>query len=54
VRAAQAGTGLPWAELYARFVVADASVHVESSPSSVLAYAEPRAKFAHKMQALGV
>src|SRR6188768_319081 len=54
VRAAQAGTGLPWAELYARFVVADASVRVESSPSSVLAYAEPRAKFAHKMQALGV
>ncbi len=54
LRAAHAGAGLSWAELYARFVVTDASVRVESSPDSVLAYAEPRAKFARKMQALGV
>ena len=54
LRAAHAGAGLSWAELYARFVAADASVRVESSPNSVLAYAEPRSKFARKMQALGV
>ena len=54
LRAAHAGSGLSWAELYARFVVADAGVRVESSPNSKLAYEEPRAKFARKMQALGV
>ncbi|HEY3256863.1 MAG TPA: FGGY family carbohydrate kinase [Polyangiaceae bacterium] len=54
LRAAHAGTGLSWAELYARFVVTDSSVRVESSADAVLAYAEPRAKFARKMQALGV
>jgi len=54
LRAAHAGTSLSWAELYARFVVADSSVRVESSPESVRAYAVPRAKFARKMQALGV
>jgi len=54
LRAAQACAGLSWAELYARFVVTDASGGVQSSPSSVVAYAEPRAKFARKMQALGV
>ncbi|HEY0463555.1 MAG TPA: FGGY-family carbohydrate kinase, partial [Polyangiaceae bacterium] len=54
LRAAHAGAGLSWSELYARFVVPDSGVRVESSPESVLAYAEPRAKFARKMQALGV
>jgi len=54
LRAAQAGTRLPWAELYARFVVPDSSARVESSPSGVLAYAGLRANFARKMQALGV
>jgi len=54
LRAAHAGSGLSWAELYARFVVADASVRIESSPDAVSAYSEPRAKFARKMQALGV
>ena len=54
LRAAQACAGLSWAELYARFVVTDASGGVQSSPSSVVAYAGPRAKFARKMQALGV
>jgi len=54
LRAAHAGSKLSWAELYARFVVADGSVRVESSPESVRAYAEPRAKFARKMQQLGV
>ncbi|HYQ00026.1 MAG TPA: FGGY family carbohydrate kinase [Polyangiaceae bacterium] len=54
LRAAHAGSGASWAELYARFVVGDSSGRVESSPDSVSAYAEPRAKFARKMQALGV
>ena len=54
VRAAHAGTGLSWAELYARFVVADSNARVESSADAVRAYSEPRAKFARKMQALGV
>ena len=54
LRAAHAGSGLSWAELYARFAVTDSSVRVESSPESVRAYAEPRAKFARKMQTLGV
>jgi xylulokinase len=54
LRAAHAGTGLSWAELYGRFVVADSSVRVESSANSQLAYVEPRAKFARKMQALGL
>ena len=54
LRAAHAGTSLSWAELYARFVVTEAGSQVESSADAVSAYAGPRAKFASKMQALGV
>ncbi|HET7544298.1 MAG TPA: FGGY family carbohydrate kinase [Polyangiaceae bacterium] len=54
LRAAHAGSNLSWAELYARFVVADSSVQIASSADAVRAYGEPRAKFARKMQALGV
>jgi len=54
LRAAHVGSGLPWAELYARFAVPDSTARVESSPDSVRAYTGPRAKFARKMQALGV
>jgi len=54
LRAAHAGSGLSWAELYARFVAAEPGVQVEPAAEAVRAYAEPRAKFARKMQALGV
>lgn len=54
LRAAQGCAKLSWAELYSQFVVTDSSVRVQSSPAAVQAYAEPRAKFARKMHALGV
>jgi xylulokinase len=48
LRAAQAVEGLPWAELYARFVAPEPNVRVLSAPAS-RAYAELRAKFARKL-----
>ena len=54
LRAAQAALGLPWSELYARFVVPDPGVRIESAPGSALAYRGLRAKFADKSSALGV
>jgi xylulokinase len=50
LRAAQAVTGLPWAELYARFVAPDAGSRVASSPEASGAYGELRAKFADKLR----
>ena len=49
LRAAQAVEGLPWAELYARFVAPDPGVCVASAPGASRAYAELRAKFARKL-----
>ena len=54
LRAAHAVEGLPWAELFARFVVPEPGVRIERTPGSVHAYAALRAKFALKLQALGV
>lgn len=54
LRAAQAIEGLPFARLYARFVVPDPEVRVESRGPAVLAYTEPRAKFASKLRSLGL
>jgi xylulokinase len=54
LRAAQAVEGLPWAELYARFVVPEPGMGLESAPGSALTYRELRAKFADKWRALGV
>ncbi|MEO6603551.1 MAG: FGGY family carbohydrate kinase [Polyangiaceae bacterium] len=54
IRAAQAVEGLPWAELYARFVAPDPGAGLESTPDSAFAYTELRAKFADKWRALGV
>ncbi|HEY1535205.1 MAG TPA: FGGY-family carbohydrate kinase, partial [Polyangiaceae bacterium] len=51
LRAAQAVEGLPWAELYARFVAPEPGVRVLSAPGAQQAYAELRAKFAHKVPA---
>jgi len=51
LRAAQAVEGLPWAELYARFVAPEPGVRVASAPGAQQAYAELRAKFAHKVPA---
>ncbi|HEX3849614.1 MAG TPA: FGGY family carbohydrate kinase [Polyangiaceae bacterium] len=49
LRAAQAVEGLPWAELYARFVAPEPNVRVLSAPGASRAYAELRAKFARKL-----
>jgi len=54
LRAAQAVEGVPWSELYAHFVTPGLGVGIQSTPAAVLAYAELRAKFARKLQALGV
>jgi xylulokinase len=54
LRAAQAVEGLPWAELYARFVVPESGTGLESTPGSALIYRELRAKFADKWRTLGV
>lgn len=54
LRAAQAVEGLPWAELYARFVVPESGTGLERAPGSESAYAELRTKFADKWRALGV
>ncbi len=54
LRVAQAVEGLPWAELFARFVVPEPGVRIESTPGSALAYAALRPKYALKLQALGV
>jgi xylulokinase len=52
LRAAQALEGLPWAELYARFVGPDPGGRVVAAPGAHQAYAEPRAKFARKLLGL--
>jgi xylulokinase len=49
LRAAQAVEGLPWAELYARFVAPEPGVRVASAPGARHAYAELRAKFARNL-----
>ena len=54
LRAAQAVEGLPWAELYARFVVPESGRGLESTPGSEAAYRGLRAKLADKWRALGV
>jgi xylulokinase len=50
LRAAQALEGLPWAELYARFVSPDAGSRVLSSPAGSAAYGALRAEFARKLR----
>jgi hypothetical protein len=50
LRAAQAVQGLPWAELYARFVSPDAGSRVPSAPAASAAYGNLRAQFARKLQ----
>ncbi|MES1178684.1 MAG: FGGY family carbohydrate kinase [Myxococcales bacterium] len=54
LRAAQAVEGLPWAELFARFVVPEPGMALESTPGSASTYRELRGKFADKWRALGV
>jgi len=51
LRAAQAVEGVPWAELYARFVAPEPGVHVTSAPGARQAYAELRAKFTRQVPA---
>jgi xylulokinase len=52
LRAAQATLGLPWAELYARFVSPDAGSSVQPGANAKRAYGELRAQFARKMSQL--
>jgi xylulokinase len=52
LRAAQATLGLPWSELYARFVSPDAGSSAHGSSEGKHAYAELRDKFARKMREL--
>ena len=54
LRAAQAVEGVPFSELYARFVAPDPRARIERRAQSVLAYTEPRAKFASKLRSLGL
>lgn len=54
LRAAQAVEGLPWAELYARFVAPESGTGLDATPGSEASYGELRAKFADKWRALGV
>jgi xylulokinase len=50
LRAAQAVEGLPWSELYARFVSPDAGSRVRSAANATGAYGVLRAKFSRKLQ----
>lgn len=54
LRAAHAVEGLPWAELFARFVHTDSGPSCQGSPSASSAYAAPRAKFVQRLRSLGV
>jgi len=50
LRAAQGVEGLPWSELYARFVTPAAGVLVQSRPAASQAYGELRAALAQKLR----
>jgi sugar (pentulose or hexulose) kinase len=52
LRAAQAVEGLPWAELYARFVSPNAGSRVTTSPEASGAYGALRAEFVRKLRQL--
>ena len=54
LRAAQVVEGLPFTELYARFVVPSADAGIQSTAEAAAAYTELRAKFASKLRVLGL